>query len=78
MQDTKLICGSCNINITESEETYLEKHHEDGSKWFQCFDCYCEEEEHFYNEDESYADFYCRTDCSCCSNGDHHQWDEEE
>ncbi len=27
--------------------------------------------------EESYADHYCRTSCSCCSDNDHEQWDEE-
>jgi len=37
-----------------------------------------EEEDSFYAGFESYADHYCATDCICCNNDDHHQWDEEE
>lgn len=81
MEETKLICLQCNKNIAESEESYFIKNSVDGGKWFQCFDCYCEEEESFYDyydQNESYADHYCRTSCSCCSGDEHHHWDEEE
>lgn len=71
MEETK--CGQCGEVITDSSIA-----HED---WVQCFDCYCEEYEHIYNDqEESYADFYCRTSCSCCAGNDHDKWydDEEE
>ena len=32
----------------------------------------------FYSEEESYADYYCRTSCSCCTDNEPEQWDEEE
>ena len=81
MEETKIICGQCNIDIVESESTYIIKTSEPDGVCFQCFDCYCAEEESFYDyydQNESYADHYCRTSCSCCSGDEHHHWDEEE
>lgn len=81
MEEHKIICGQCNKDIIESESSYIIKENNHDGEWFQCFDCYCEEEDYIYNqyeEEESYADHYCRTSCSCCSDNDHEQWDEEE
>lgn len=73
MEQDKTICGQCSKLITGSSIGH--------GDWVQCFDCYCEEYEYTHgnnDEDESYADHYCRTSCSCCSNNDYEQWDEEE
>ena len=81
MEETKIICGQCNIDIVESESTYIIKASEPDGVWFQCFDCYCAEEDSFYDDydqNESYFDHYCRTSCSCCLGDEHHHWDEEE
>lgn len=81
MEEVKIICGQCNIDIVESEVSYVIKENHHDGEWFQCFDCYYEEEDYFYNqyaEEESYADYYCRTSCSCCTDNEPEQWDEEE
>lgn len=79
MEETKLICGSCNINIADTEEACIERIDQQNGNWFQCFDCYSKHQESFYDYyEESYADHYCRTSCFCCSGEEHDHWDEEE
>lgn len=80
MEETKLICGQCNKDIAESQESYLEKNSEHTGTWYQCMDCYCEEYEYIHGDldEESYADHYDRTNYSLYGEEDPNQWDEEE
>lgn len=50
MEEKKLICGSCNVNIADTEEAYLEKIDHQNGNWFQCFNCYCEEYEYIHGD----------------------------
>ena len=67
MEQDKTICSQCGELITGSAIGQ--------GDWIQCFDCYCEEYEYIngnYDDvEESYADHYCRTSCSCCSGEEH-------
>tara|TARA_R110000868_G_scaffold45944_2_gene152132 strand:+ start:363 stop:602 length:240 start_codon:yes stop_codon:yes gene_type:complete len=79
MTEEKLICGQCSKDITESQESYLEINNEHTGHWYQCMDCYFEQEEAFYRDDEeSYADQYNRTNYNLYGEDDPNQWDEEE
>jgi len=52
MEETKLICGQCNKDITKSGDSYLEVNSKDTGIWYQCFDCYCEEQDYINSPDE--------------------------
>jgi hypothetical protein len=81
MKKDNLICGQCNAQLEDIEESYIEVIDEHNGNWYQCFDCYSYHQDQFYdNAEESYADFYCRTSCSCCAGNEHQEWydDEEE
>ncbi len=44
MEETKLICGSCNVNIADTEEAYIEKIDRQNG--------YCEEQDYINSPDE--------------------------
>ena len=52
MEETTLICGQCNKDIIESGDSYLEVSNQHNGTWFQCFDCYCKEQDYINNIDE--------------------------
>jgi uncharacterized CHY-type Zn-finger protein len=52
MKENELICGSCSINIADTEESYIEIRDQQNGNWFQCFDCYSQLQESFYDWDE--------------------------
>jgi hypothetical protein len=52
MEETKLICGQCNKDIVESGDSYFEINSKHTGIWYQCFDCYCEEQDYINSPDE--------------------------
>jgi hypothetical protein len=87
-----MVCGSVALNTClassyaeANEFFYKSSRYEDWSKsdilseadWMSDIQSPSDDDDDYDDYEESYADHYCRTSCSCCSDNDHEQWDEE-
>lgn len=86
-----MVCGSIALNTclassyAEANEFFLKNsRYEDWSEsdilseadWMSDIQSPSDDDD-YDDYEESYADHYCRTSCSCCSDNDYEQWDEE-